>query len=469
MHFFSVYCTYDSQPIIIIIITYDMNIITNLWQFFSSVKLALFTLCALASTSIIGTIIPQGESYSFYVKNFGAKWAQFFHILDIPNMYYSWWFLGLLGLLSANLIICSLDRLPRVFKIINRDNFAIQPERMEKMAYFKKWEIPSETNQSTDFRTIFNKSGWKLTGQKQKDGEMFFRQKNRWSRIGVYVVHLSILIIFTGAIIGHFFGFKGSVMVPEMQSTTKIYTYENSKSIDLGFEIRCNSFLIEFYDNGMPKDYRSNLSVLENGKEILTTDIEVNEPLTYKGITFYQSSYEGYQDFIISISEHNSEKGKRFVLPFQQQQTWDEKSLRFGIINVKSNGQRVISSKIWLTAGDEPPVTEWLDDNTPATITAGDRTFTISAKQMYATGLQVAKDPGVWLVYVGCISMLIGLFMAFFLSHKRIWLYRQKGTDGIILYLSGSTNKNKQDFSRIFKKLEENIDSTIHHSTKMDS
>ena len=446
-----------------------MNIITNLWQFFSSVKLALFTLCALASTSIIGTVIPQGESYSFYVKNFGPKWAQFFHILDIPNMYYSWWFLGLLGLLSANLIICSLDRLPRVLKIINSDNFAIQPERMQKMAYFKKWEVTSEADLPTDFRTIFNKSGWKLTGQKQKDGEMFFGQKNRWSRIGVYIVHLSILIIFAGAIVGHFFGFKGSVMVPEMQSTAKIYTFKDSQSIDLGFEVRCNSFLIEFYANGMPKDYRSNLSVFENGKEILTTDIEVNEPLTYKGITFYQSSYEGYQDFIISISEKNSGESKRFVLPFQQQQTWDEKSLRFGIINVKANGQRVISSKIWFTVDDEPPVTQWLDDNTSSIVTVGDRTFTLSSKQMYATGLQVAKDPGVWLVYIGCISMLIGLFMAFFLSHKRIWFYRQEEKEGIVLYLSGSANKNKQDFSRLFNRLERNIDNAFQSSIQVDS
>ena len=43
---------------------------------------------------------------------------------------------------------------------------------------------------------------------------------------------------------------------------------------------------------GRPKDYKSKLKVLEQGKEVLSKTIEVNDPLTYKGYTFYQSSYD---------------------------------------------------------------------------------------------------------------------------------------------------------------------------------
>ena len=58
-----------------------MLILGQIWNFFSSVKLAIFTLCTLAATSIIGTLVPQGESTSFYINNFGPKTAQFFKIL----------------------------------------------------------------------------------------------------------------------------------------------------------------------------------------------------------------------------------------------------------------------------------------------------------------------------------------------------------------------------------------------------
>lgn len=65
---------------------------------FASVQLALFLIFFLAATSIIGTIIPQNSPHAFYIEKYGQKTAQFFQLLDIPDMYNSWWFLGLLAL-----------------------------------------------------------------------------------------------------------------------------------------------------------------------------------------------------------------------------------------------------------------------------------------------------------------------------------------------------------------------------------
>ena len=41
----------------------------------------------------------------------------------------------------------------------------------------------------------------------------------------------------------------------------------------------------------MPKEYLSDLVVPENGREVLKKTIQVNDPLKFKGISFYQSSY----------------------------------------------------------------------------------------------------------------------------------------------------------------------------------
>lgn len=438
-----------------------MTLLTQFWNFFSSVKLAIFTLCALATTSIIGTIIPQGESAAFYATNYGAKTAHFFQILDIPDMYYSWWFLGLLGILSTNLVICSLDRFPLVWKLITTDNLNIDPDRIKKMSNYSKWEFGTDKLNQIDLAKLLKKSGWESTSKKLGNNELFFCQKGRWSRAGVYIVHLSILLIFVGGIIGHFFGFKGSVMIPEMRSAQKVFAYKNKGSLELGFEVRCNSFAIEFYDNGMPKEYKSSLTVIENGKEVLTRAIEVNSPLTYKGITFYQSSYQGYQDFLLNITEMSTGDSKQFTLPFQKQMTWEEKNLNFGIINAEAVGQRVVRSKVWFKSGEHPASIEWLNDNDTATFTSGAKEYTISAKQMYATGLQVAKDPGVWVVYIGCGIMLIGLYMAFFMSHQRIWLYKKNGSSVPQLWLSGSANKNKMAFAKVFSELKNRIEHAV--------
>jgi cytochrome c biogenesis protein len=438
-----------------------MKLFNQLWDFFAAVKLAIFTLCALAVTSIIGTVIPQGESHAFYVKNFGPKTAQFFQILDIPEMYYSWWFLGLLGLLATNLIVCSFERFPRVWKIIHADNLTVSPERIGKMANFSEWQVSANPGVEVDPEKMLKKNGWHVAKHAGEGGEIFFSQKGRWSRTGVYIVHLSILVIFVGAIIGHFYGFKGSVMVPEMRSTAQAFSYKNSDPIELGFEVRCNSFGIEFYDNGMPKEYKSSLTVLEGGEEKFTRDIEVNDPLTYKGITFYQSSYQGYQDFIFTVTNKASGESKQFSVPFQQQIGWDEQQVRFGVVNAEAAGQRVTRSKIWFKIADQPPTIEWLDDNKEMSVGGDGGAYLVSVKQMYATGLQVAKDPGVWTVYIGCGLMMLGLYMAFFMSHRRIWFHREDNKGTVKLTLGGSANKNKLGFARDFSAVVKTVDTTI--------
>lgn len=434
-----------------------MKQLNSIWNFFSSVKLAIATLSFIALTSIIGTVIPQGESPAFYAQKYGPQMAQFFQVLDIPDMYYSWWFTGFLGLLSANLIICSLDRFPTVLKIIKSDNFSTSYSKLEKMRQSSSWKVDRDSTGKVNIGEILQKAGWKSESRKIENDELFFSQKGAWSRTGVYIVHTSILVIFIGAIYGHFGGFKGNVMIPETRSSGKIFSAGTSTPIELGFEVRCDSFVIEYYENGMVKEYKSHLTVLEDGKEILKRYIEVNSPLTYKGITFYQSSYEGYQDFIITVGDNTSGETKAFTVPFQKQQAWEEKEIRFGIVNAEAMGQRIVRSKLWAKAGDSPALIEWVEDGKNITIKNGEKSFNLTAKQMYATGLQVSKDPGVWLVYLGCSLMLLGLYMAFFMSHKRIWLYLKLESDNISILLAGSANKNKIEFSNQFAELEKQL------------
>jgi cytochrome c biogenesis protein len=438
-----------------------MKLIDQIWAFFSSVQLAILTLCSIAVTSIIGTIIPQGEPYTFYVTKFGVKTSTLFQILDIDKMYSSWWFYALLGILSINLIICSLDRIPSVWRIIIADNLAISQDRIEKMTSLRRWELPQEKLNSLDWQSILSSCGWSFQTRNIEQGTLSFSQKGRWSRFGVYVVHVSILIIFLGAIIGHFFGFKGSVMIPEMRSTEKIFSSPDSKPIDLGFTIRCDSFGIEFYENGTPKEYRSSLTIIEKGREIFQKDIKVNSPLSYRGITFYQSSYQGHQEFLLQITETDSGDRRQFSLPFQQKMSWDDKNLQFGIINAEATGQRALRSKLWLKAGEDPVITKWLADGEGFSFTSGGKNYSIKAKQLYSTGLQVAKDPGVWIVYFGCILLLLGLYMAFFLAHRRIWLYKHVTTTGVVIYFAGTANKNKAAFAKTFSKLTSLVDQTI--------
>ena len=90
----------------------------SVWDFFCSLKLTISLLISLALTSIIGTILPQGQLPPEYVAQISPLKLQIYSKLGFFDMYHSWWFIALLYVFSLNLIACSIKRLPHVFKFI---------------------------------------------------------------------------------------------------------------------------------------------------------------------------------------------------------------------------------------------------------------------------------------------------------------------------------------------------------------
>ena len=81
-------------------------------SFLSSLKLTICLLIIIAVASILGTVIPQqydgGESFS----HLSPGLVEALKPLQLFDMYHSAWFIILMGLLSLNLTVCSLNRFP---------------------------------------------------------------------------------------------------------------------------------------------------------------------------------------------------------------------------------------------------------------------------------------------------------------------------------------------------------------------
>lgn len=432
---------------------------------FASVHLALLLLFLLATLSIIGTLIPQNNLPAFYIERYGAKTARLLQILDITDMYNSWWFLAILALFAVNLTVCSLERIPQVFRLLRRDPMAIKPEQLAKQSLHQTVVLALPVAEAVSrVESHLVKHGWKPRAADVDGGRLLFAEKGPWTRFGVYVVHSSILVILAGALIGSSavatrilgnpnFAFKGSVMIPEGETIDHISTFKSGRRIELGFSLRCDAFAIEFYPNGMPKTYRSAVTVLEDGKPVRTTDIEVNRPLTHRGVTFYQSSYQPSQQYVLSLHKRPDDLKKSVTVPAARQVEWQEAGVTFGIINRETQGEVTRRLKIWFTDNQGEPSVFWVGAGQEATIERPSGVYLFQARQLYATGLQATKDPGVWLVYVGCLLMLVGLYIAFFLSHRRLHvLVRPSGSGSSILF-AGATNKNKVGFEKKFSEL----------------
>jgi cytochrome c biogenesis protein ResB len=59
----------------------------------------------------------------------------------------------------------------------------------------------------------------------------------------------------------------------------------------LPFQVRCDSFSMELYKNGMPKEYRSDITFFQDNQEAVSTSILVNHPISFKSIQFSQKGF----------------------------------------------------------------------------------------------------------------------------------------------------------------------------------
>ncbi len=321
-------------------------------KFFSSPKLTFILLIILALVSIIGTIIPQNAEPCFYLEKYGHNLYSLFKALSLIDVYHSWWFIGLLGFLSLDIIICSLNRF---------------------------------------------KTAWK-------------------GKLGSFIIHLSILIILLGGIISSLVGFKEYLYLKEA---------EVSQVPQTNFYIKLNKFWLEYYsDSRVIKDYKSNLTIIEDGKEILAKTIEVNYPLSYKRIRFYQANYgiDTINEVTIAI------QGKDFRVKIGEEFGFPDADLKIKVADfvpdfaidegkVFSRSNELDNPAVLLEVYEDATLKykKWVFYKFPGFHHKDEKDTKFILKDFhpsYYTGLQVVKDPAREVVWIGCILLMIGLIIS---------------------------------------------------------
>jgi cytochrome c biogenesis protein len=427
----------------------------------------MFLLISLALTSIIGTILPQGQLPPEYVAQISPMKLEIYSKLGFFDMYRSWWFITLLYVFSLNLISCSIKRLPHVFKFISEPMLVLSESSRNSFSQKKEITFSTSVEKAREQLSQFLGTEFSSPIMSEHNGEFhLFSQKSAWCRLGVYVVHSSILVIFIGAILGSLMGFKGFVNILEGQSISKV-TINSGKEIDLGYSLRLEQFTVEKYRTGAPKEFKSILTVLENGKPVpdyTNVRVIVNDPLTYKGITFYQSSYgqaNESSEHYISMRPRSGGATEKFAIREGEQMTLKD-GTTFKLLEVAEEVRQFMpefsgpAARVEVSFKGKAPQTFIVLKNHPDmnAMRGDDIIFGYEGTnaRMY-TGLQFAKDPGVEVVWLGCFMMVIGLYIAFFMSHKRIWIIVSKGH----ARMYGNASKNHAAFSMQFDDLADKL------------
>lgn len=487
----------------------------KVWKFFSSVKLAVVLLIILAIVSVIGTVIQQNEAPERYIQEYGQSTYQLFERLGFFDMYHTWWFVLLLFLFTANLTVCTLERLPNTLKIILAPLKPMDEEILKAVSLKKELSIKGGMDKAEERATkVLSAHRYRFIASKGPGTAQFMTQKGVYSRLGVYITHASILLIFVGALMGSFFGFKAFLNLPEGSASKVVYLRNEPMwdqimaaigvaespvipnpqggvpAMPIGFYVRCDSFDVDYYTSpsgmptGMPSEYHSTLSVFDrDGQKLYDKRIRVNDPLTHHGITFYQSSYgfipEGRGKVVLHIKHKNNPAAPGETIFVEQGESVHVASIdrTIKVLGFAPYGARNPATgqvQYFRTENNEfinPTVElEVYKGKQKAYTTQVLKTDTgfpympeeylITYQGFWGaryTGLQVTKDPGVWVVYTGFILLCIGPLIAFFGSHKKLWIMVQDRKGQVLVTVAGTVNRNRIGFEQEFNAIVDEI------------
>jgi len=445
--------------------TAKKNAVDDLIDFFASVKLALTVLIALALAAVGGTIIPQNLDPHQYVHQYGPKLYTFLNYLDMFDMYHSWWFNGLLALLVLNLVVCSIKRFPRTMKLAAPTAGArISPGFLEKQPFSRQGRRANPLEAlNPEIREKLKKFFGQPRETKTDWGVLIWTERGAFSRFGVYLVHFSLLFIVAGALVGNIWGFQAYLNLNEGETAGRVVGRRPAAMIDLPFGLRLDRFIVKYYKTGAPSEFRSEVTIIEDGRPAGQAAIRVNHPLTYRGVTFYQSSYGQTLTGTVGlkITSRTDDRTVEFQLQLDRPQPLPRDAGTVQIIeyipNVMNAGPAL---RLLIRPAQGQPYVDWAFAQRPAFIPppGGPWLFTLTDHRVrYYTGLQVNQDPGVGLIWVGCGLMLVGFIVTFFFTHRKIFVGLIPDGRRVKVLLAGSTHRNPGAFQIKFEKLAEAV------------
>lgn len=434
------------------------TIFDSIYDFLASVKLALVLLISLAVTSIAGTVIPQNLPHQEYLQRYGQELYTFLYYLDLFDMYRSWWFVLLLALLLANLIACSIKRLPATIKLA-------QPLSGERLGpgFFEKQRFYGEVRSDyfegdglNEIEAIFSRSFKKPRRVDSDWGTLLLASKGAFSRYGVYVIHTSLVFVVVGALLGNFYGFRAFMTLTEGLTASQAET-DNAERITLPFQVRLDRFKVRFYPTGMPSEYRSDLTVIEEGREVRQGTVRVNHPLKYGGITFYQHSWgqSGVREMGLRLTRRSDGKVFELTVSPNRPNVLPDGAGTFLILDMSENylghGPAV---KLLIRPESREAYALWVLSGPRPESGHGSFDFELTRFDVaYYTGLQVSKDPGVIFIWIGFGLILAGCLITFFFSHQKLYLGIIQEDGGMKIIAAGTAHRNRGSFEIKFNRL----------------
>lgn len=457
----------------------SQSIFDKIWNFFTSIKVGVSIIAIIAIAAAIGTILPQeyfipigADPLQHYTEQYGT-FGTLYYKLGFTQLYSSWWFVLLIGLLALSLIAASVDRGVPLYKSLKNQRAKKHASFFKRQRLFKEYE--SNENAKALAETFENKK-YKL----KTDGDHYLLEKGRLSRWGPYINHTGLIILLAGSMLRFFPGvYIDEIIYAQEGETVSIPTTDGQ------YYMRNDGFTLDTYDedagtvfdqslqNNMEmtiSNFQTDITMFENKtadivgsspdlEEIESYSIRVNHPYYFDDYELYQSSYDNSQMKSMTFRLEDSEGnvlGENFTVGLDdpadsyeitEDITINMKAYSPDFLEIDENGTLISETPVptnpafvfEVAAGDTSELSLLQIMN--STDITQDNEYSIKfveAEEHMASVLTLKKDLSMPIIATGFVIFLIGLFIGSYINHRRIWI----NAEGDTMKIAAHTNKN---------------------------
>jgi len=416
----------------------------GLWHLFTSVDFAVFQILFLALLAVVGMTIKQLPDFAFrsatdyalamdqtharYDPVLGAAVVDVMERLSLFAVFRSPWFSAGLVVLVISIVVCTLDRTPRLWRGVS-DIRVAQPE-----PYFDPL-LPDRAAMDgvapDDVSAVLRRNGFRVREAAEADGTRFvYGDRHQYTKMATLFTHAGLIIFLVAAAATARLGDEQGLVVAEGEALTvqPIGTPGLLLVRNLDFEA-------PGFDTGMATDFTTDLAVYQDGQEIARKTIRVNDPLSVAGYTFHQNGFGPAPHIVLktaageilwdapvpmtdalsgrpyaTIGIPGRDMGLKLLLDKEADGTGVLIAIPYRIVGTAPDGQPIedLYQAVDLHRGDAL-VSQGLD-------------LSIGLTDFSQFTLLIAKrDPGQGLVWIAFGLLIAGITITFYRPRRRVW------------------------------------------------
>jgi cytochrome c biogenesis protein len=415
-------------------------------RLFTSVDFAVVQIIALSVLALVGMTIQQLPSFAFrsvgdyenamadlharYDPTLGRGVVDALERLQLFHVFTSTWFTLGLVVLVISIVVCTLDRTPRLWRQ-SKEIRVVQPDA------FYDPELPDRAAvrgvDAAAVRAALRSQRFRVREAEVDGVRYLYGDRHRWTKLATLISHLGLILFLIAGVVTWRFGDEQGLVVGEGDTLTVQPIGTPGLLLVKNYRFEAPGFL----ETGQASDFTTDLGVFQDGREIARKTIRVNDPLAVAGYTFHENGFGAAPVLLLSDAA-----GKPLwdgPVPLTDQAD----GLPYGTLSVpgrdiglslllkrQADGTGVLLALPYRVNGletDGRPKIEYLQGAAVA-LAAGEAQaprgldFSIGVKQFSDYVLLIAKkDPGQGIVWSAFAALIIGLAITFYLPRRRIW------------------------------------------------